>query len=173
MADTVETPSTDQKEEKKYTNLDINMLKRMSFIRGVSVVERAMISAVIQEVVELADAASGDLCMTFERVPQKGDGSFVGVDMDSPDTRKVTDDMRGKECVRIYVCEDGSVVQTTNVIMSYHGLISLIGDFRGFAKFTLKKFDSEDTTGSDAGSAGGASTASTLSDKKDEDEYGF
>lgn len=148
-------------EEKKvaYTNLDLGMLKKCVFVRGVTMVERAMISSVVNEIAELAEASSKDLCMTFERVRQLADGSFLGVSLDSPDTRHTTDDLRGKECVRIYVCEDGETIQEFNVIMSYHGLISLIGDFRGMVKFTLKTF-------SDSTSA----APSTPSNPPDEEE---
>ena len=133
--------------ETTYTNLDLGMLKKCVFVRGVTMVERAMISSVVNEIAELAEASSTDLCMTFERVTQMADGSFLGVVLDSPDTRHTTDDLRGKECIRIYVCEKGDVIQIFNVIMSYQGMISLIGDFHGMSKFTLKTFGDSSTSG--------------------------
>ena len=133
-----------EKKERTYTNLDVDMLKNITFKDGVTVVERAMISAVVKEILELVDASSTDLGMTFERVKPISNG-FLGVSLESPDTRFVTDDLRGSVCVRIYICEDGSTIQKFNVIMSYQGMVSLIGNFDGFVKFTLKKFDSTST----------------------------
>lgn len=147
-----QTSDTSTESKPTYTNIDVDSLKRLSFVRGVPVVERAMISSIVNEVCELVDASNTDLCITFERVTQMSDG-FLGVSLKSPDTRYASDDMRGKVCIRIYICEDGDVVQMFNVIMTYQGMVSLIGDFTGFLKFTLKKF----------GTTSSASTASVQS----------
>lgn len=153
-----------------YTNLDVNTFKNgIVFRRNVPLVERAMIMSVINEVMELSDAASDkDLCITFERVKKLSDG-FLGVVLDSPDTRFVTDDVKDSECVRIYICEDGTAIQEFNVIMSYEAMMSLIGNFYGFAKFTLKKFDTTST----ASVARAAAPASNTSASKPGAGYGI